>query len=385
MDFNLTKSQKMIVKGMREFLTKKYDKQYFRDLDEQKKWPQEVLEGLGELGYIGISVPEEYDGYGGNSLDTTLCIEEAARSMGGPAMAYFTTVCFGCHAISLFGTEEQKKEILPGLISGKEFVALGMTEPNGGTDILGALETTAVLEGDDYVINGSKIWITGAHIAKWIIAIVRTSGFEERRTKGVTMLLVPSPSEGLIIEPIPIFCHGATGANIVTFKDVRVPKENVLGDQDTGLYNLFEVLNDERVGASAMCCGIAQAAIEEAVEHAKTRKAFGRPIGQFQAVQHKLAECWARLQSMKYLTYNAAWREANKLSADMESSAAKLICSENVIWIVNECMEVLGGLSVSKEMNMHYYWHDCRFTFAPVSNNAAKNHIGERLGLPKSY
>lgn len=386
MDFNLTDDQKLLLKGMRDFFTKEFSKQYFRELDEEKRWPHEVMEGLGELGYLGLGVPEEYDGYGGDTMDVTLCIEEAARCMGGPAMAYFTTVCFGSHAISLFGTEKQKQEILPGLLSGKDFVALGMTEPDGGTDILGALKTTAKKDGKgNYVINGSKIWITGAHIAKWIIAIVRTAGFEEKRSKGVTMMLVPAPSEGLTIEPIPIFCHGATGANTVTFDNVVVPEENVLGDLDTGLYNLFSILNNERVGAAAMCLGLSQAAIDEAVEHAKNRKAFGRPIGQFQAVQHKLAECWSRLQAMRYLTYSAAWKEANKIPAEMESNAAKLICSENVIWIINECMEVLGGLSMSKEMNMHYYWNDCRFTFAPVANNAAKNMLGERLGFPKSY
>lgn len=385
MDFEISEEQKLLVKGMRDFFKKEFPKQYFRDCDEQKKWPIEALKGLGELGYLGLSVPEEWDGYGGDSLDVTMCIEEAARSMGGPAMAYFTTVCFGSHALTLFGTEEQKKKIFPGLLSGDDFVALAMTEPDGGTDILGALRTTAKLEGDNFVINGSKIYITGAHIAKWLIAIVRTGEFDKKGPKGVSMILVPNPSEGLTIEPIPIFCHGATGANTVTFNNVVVPKENVLGDLDRGMYNLFDVLNDERVGAAAMCLGLGQAAFEEALEHAKTREAFGRPIGQFQAVQHKLAEVWARLQAMRYLVYNAAWRESKKMPADMESNAAKLIASENVIWIINECMEVLGGLSVTKEMNMHYYWNDCRFTFAPVSNNAAKSHIGQRLGLPKSY
>ena len=127
MDFEINKEQKLLVKGMRDFITKEFPKQYFRDCDEQKKWPIEALKGLGELGYLGLAVPEEWDGYGGNSLDVTLCIEEAARSMGGPAMAYFTTVCFGSHALTLFGSEKQKKEIFPGLLSGDDFVALAMT------------------------------------------------------------------------------------------------------------------------------------------------------------------------------------------------------------------------------------------------------------------
>jgi alkylation response protein AidB-like acyl-CoA dehydrogenase len=386
LDFNLSKSQKMFVKGLRDVLTKEFTKEYFRKLDDEKKWPYEAMKKLGELGYLGLSVPEEYGGYGGDALDVTLCIEEAARSMGGPAMAYFTTVCFGSRAISLFGTEKQKKQILPGLLEGTSYVALGLTEPDGGTDILGAMKTSAAPDGNgNYIINGAKIFTTGGHIADWIIVVVRTSGFEEKKAKGVTMFLVPSPSEGLVIEPIPIFCHGATGANHLYFDNVVVPEENIFGELDKGLYSLFSVLNDERIGAAAMALGLAQAAFEEALEYAKIRHAFGRPIGQFQAIQHKLAECWSRLQSIRYLVYNAAWKEANKIPAEMESSAAKLIASENALWIINECMEVLGGYQVTKDFNMHYYFRDCRFTFAPITNNAVKNYIGESLGLPKSY
>lgn len=386
MDFSLSQDQQLFVKGLRDVLTKEFTKEYFRKLDDDKRWPYEAMKKLGELGYLGISVPEEHGGFGGNALDVTLCIEEAARSMGGPAMAYFTTVCFGTRAISMFGTEEQKKMILPGLQAGTSYVALGVTEPDGGTDILGAMKSSAQPDGKgNYIINGAKIFTTGAHIADWIIAVVRTSGFEEKKARGVTMFLVPSPSEGLTVEPIPIFCHGATGANHVTFNNVVVPEKYIFGELDKGLYKLFGILNDERIGAAAMALGLAQAAFEEALDYAKKRIAFGRPIGQFQAVQHKLAECWSKLQSIRYLVYNAAWKEANNIPAEMESSAAKLIASESALWIIQECMEVLGGYQVTKEFNMHYYFRDCRFTFAPITNNAVKNLIGERLGLPKSY
>lgn len=386
MDFSLTEDQKMLVQGLRDMLTKEYDKAYFRKLEEDGVWPHEVMKKMGDLGYMGIIVPEEHGGYGGNAVDVTLCIEEAARIMGGPAMAYFTTVCFGARAISIMGTEKQRKEILPSLLAGTGFIGLSLTEPDGGTDILGAMNSRADPDGNgNYVINGTKIFTTGAHIADYVIAVVRTSGFEERRTRGVTMFLVPTNSEGLTIEPINLFAQRSTGANHVIFNNVKVPAENILGKLDEGLYSLFNVLNDERVGAAAMTVGIAQAALAEALEYAKVRHAFGRPIGQFQAIQHKLAESWARIQAAKYLLYNAAWREANGMPAEMESSAAKLFGSETAVWVTNECMDVLGGYQNTLDFSMSYYFRDCRYTVAPVSNSAAKNLIGERLGLPKSY
>lgn len=386
MDFALTESQEMLVRGLRDMLTAEYDKAYFRKLEDDGVWPHEVMKKLGDLGYMGITVPEELGGYGGNALDVALCIEEAARIMGGPAMAYFTTVCFGTRALSVLGTRKQQEEILPGLLAGTSFVGLSLTEPDGGTDVLGAIKTTAQPDGEgNYVINGAKIFTTGAHIADWIIAVARTSGFEEKRTRGITMFLVPTSSEGLTIEPIPLFAQRSTGANNVIFNNVKVPAGNIFGELDKGMYGLFNVLNDERVGAAAMTLGIAQAALDEALGYAKVRHAFGRPIGQFQAIQHKLAESWARIQAAKYLLYNAAWREANGMPAEMESSAAKLIGSETAVWVTNECMDVLGGYQNTLDFSMNYYFRDCRYTVAPVVNNAVKNLIGERLGLPKSY
>ena len=385
MDFELTERQKMLVIGLREMLTKDYSKEYFRKLEDDEIWPSDVLKKMGELGYIALGVPEKDGGLGGDTVDVTLCIEEAAHQMGGPAMAYFTAVCFGARAIALFGTEKQKSELLPGLMAGTSWMGLSLTEPGGGTDIL-AMASKAKKDGNgSWVINGSKIFTTGAHIASHVIAVVRTSGFEEKRARGITMFLVPTNADGLDIKRIPIFTQRSTGANEVFFNDVRVSEDSILGELDKGVYALFGILNDERIGASAMCIGISQAALDEAVEYAKVRTAFGRPIGQFQAIQHSLAECWTRLQAARYLVYRAAWLQANNISAEMESSAAKLFASQTAVWLTNECMEVLGGYQASLDFSMNYYFRDCRYTFAPITNNAVRNLIGERLELGKSY
>lgn len=386
MHYEVSEDQRAMVAGLRDVLTGRFEPAHFRQLEDEGRWPWESMKALGDHGFIGILAPEELGGGGGTSLDAFLCLEEAARIMGGPAMAYFTTMCFGVRSLVEFGTPEQQKEILPGLIAGTSFVGLSLTEPDGGTDVLGAMRTRAKRDDDgSWVINGAKIFTTGAHIADYVIAVARTDDFDKRGSHGVTMFLVPTSAEGLTISPIPLFAQRTTGANNVTFDDVRVPGRYVFGPVHKGLRALFSVLNDERIGAATMALGISQAAFDEALAYAKTRTAFNRPIGQFQAVQHTLAECWVKIQAVRQTVYRAAWLQSNGMPAEMESSGAKLLASETCIWIVNQCMDVLGGYSHTLEFSMSYYLRDGRFTFAPVTNNAVKNLIGERLGLPKSY
>jgi acyl-CoA dehydrogenase len=385
-DFELTESQTMMVGVLRDLLTSRFDPAYFRKLEDTGTWPTDVLRVLGEHGFIGVVVPEEYGGSGGTTIDSTLCLEEAARVMGGPAMAYFTTMCFGARSLAEFGTPEQRAKILPGVLAGTSFIGLSLTEPDGGTDVLGAMKTRADADGDGgYVIRGAKVFTTGAHIADWLLVVARTEGFEEKRSYGLTLFLVPTTAEGLTIRPIPLFNNNATGANHVILDEVRVGADQILGQPHLGLKSLFGVLNDERIGAAIMSVGLSQAALDEALAYAKVREAFGRPIGAFQAVQHKLAECWTRIEAARYLTYHAAWMQTKGLPAEKESSAAKLFASETSTWVINECMDILGGYSCTLEFNMSYLFRDARYTFAPITNNAAKNLIGERLGLPKSY
>lgn len=386
MDYEVSDVQQAMVAGLRDVIQGRFEPSHFRELEDRGEWPWEAMKVLGEHGYLGIMAPEELGGAGGTSLDAMLCLEEAARVMGGPAMAYFTTMCFGVRSLVELGTDEQKETILPGLMAGTSFVGLALTEPDGGTDILGAMRTRAKqLTDGSWMINGAKIFTTGAHIADYVIAVARTDGFEKRGSHGVTMFLVPTSAEGVEITPIPLFAQRTTGANHVVFDDVRVAETNIFGTLHRGLYDLFNVLNDERIGAATMSLGIAQAAFDEALEYAKTRTAFGRPIGQFQAVQHSLADVWVRIQAIRQMVYRAAWLQSEGKPAEMESSAAKLLASETCIWVVNQCMDILGGYSHTLEFNMSYYLRDGRYTFAPVTNNAVKNLLGERLGLPKSY
>lgn len=384
MDYQISEKQKMLVQGLRDLLTKEFPKDYFRKLLENEEWPWEPMKKLGELGYIALGVPTEHGGLGGDTVDVTLCIEEANRIMGGPAMAYFTTVCFGARAIALFGTEKQKGWLLDGLMAGTKYVGLSLTEPDGGTDML-AMKSRATADGKgNWVINGQKIFTTGAHVADYVIAVVRTSGFEEKRSKGITMFLVPTKAKGVTITRIPLHIQESTGANNVYFDNVVVSEENIFGELDKGVFKLFGVLNDERIGAAASALGLTQGAFDETLQYAKDRHAFGRPIGQFQAVQHDLAECWIKIQAARNLVYEAAWKQANNIPAEMESSAAKYFASVTQMEVTDKCMDILGGYCATKEFFTPMA-HSTRFTFAPIVNNAVKNFIGEKLGLPKSY
>jgi acyl-CoA dehydrogenase len=384
MEFQISEKQKMLVQGMRDLLTKEFPKDYFRKLLEKEEWPWEPMKKLGELGYVALGVPTEFGGLGGDTMDVTLCIEEANRIMGGPAMAYFTTVCFGARAVALFGTEKQKGWLLEGLMAGTKYVALSLTEPDGGTDML-AMKARGVADGKgNWVLNGQKIFTTGAHVADYIIAVVRTGNFEKKGAKGITMFLVPTNAKGLTITRIPLHIQESTGANNVYFDNVVVPDDHVFGELDRGVYTLFGVLNDERIGAAASALGLTQGAFDETLQYAKDRHAFGRPIGQFQAVQHDLAECWMKIQAARLMVYQAAWLQSKELPAEMESSAAKYIASVTQMEVTDKCMDILGGYCATKEFFTPMA-HATRFTFAPVVNNAVKNFIGEKLGLPKSY
>lgn len=384
MDFELSENQKMLVQNLRDVLSKEFPKNYWSKFNEEEGWPWKVMHKLGELGYIALGVPVEYGGLGASSLDISLCIEEVARQMGGVATAYFTSVCFGARSISHWGTEKQRNWLLPGLMAGTTYVSLGSSEPDGGTDIL-ACKTRATLDGNgNYVINGTKIFITGAHIAEAIIVIARTSGFEEKKAKGMSMFLVPIKTKGITVEPIALSMPDASGANYVYLENVVVPPDTLFGELDKGVYKLFGILNNERIGAASVALGLAQGAYEEVLQYAKDRHAFGRPIGQFQAVHHRLAESYVRIEAARNLVRQAACMEDKGIPAEKESAAAKYFASTTQIWVANECMDILGGYCATKEFYTPMAY-TLRQTFAPINNNSALNLIGERLGLPKSY
>ena len=341
---------------------------------------------MAETGLLGAPIKEKYGGIGGDIITMAIVVEELARVFPDMAFTYIVNICFGGKSIEFFGTEEQKQQYLPKLCEGKLKFAMALTEPNGGTDVLGALKTRATLEGDHFIVNGQKMFITGAHIADYIMTIVKTNPNAPKKSGGITLLLIDRHSLGIEVNPIKKLGFKSVATSEVIFDNVSVPRENILGELDNGWYHLLDTLNNERIDVAAQCIGIAQGAFDLALEYAKQREAFGKPIGQFQAIQHYLANMATEIELARLMNYKAAWLQSNGKPCGVESTMAKLYASETAFKVASQGMQILGGYGFAMEYDMQRFFRDSKLlTVAPISNEMALNYIGQNLGLPKSY
>jgi len=387
MDFEFTEAQKMLRATIREFVEKELTKDFIRkwDSDSNMTWlPQEILQKAVALGFTAMHVPVEYGGMGGDLIDDVILAEEVSRRSAAAS--------FGLHngmfvrLIHTYGTDKQKNEYLPQLAQGQTGFCIGLTEPGGGTDLLGALKTTAVLNGDHFIVNGQKTYITGAHLAPYTCALVITDKDAPKKSKSTSLLFIDLKSPGVEIRPLHKISMRGAGANEIYFTDVRVPKANLLGELNNGVFQLVVLLNPERILCAADTVGIAQGAYEEALEYAKTRTAFGKPIGQFQVLQHWLADMWIEIELSRLITYKAAWLFSRNEPCWMEAAAAKTFASETAVRVTSNAMEMFAGSGLMVETDIQRYFRDVRqFTFAPISNEMARNFIGELMGLPRSF
>lgn len=387
MDFELTEQQELLRKMVVEFVKKECPREYAREIDEKEEFPHQIWPKLAKVGLLGVAIPEEYGGSGGDIIDMTLVIKELSKGNGAVAFAYFLTVCFGGKSIGFYGTEEQKKLYLPRLATGELKFSLALTEPGGGTDILGSLTTSAKEEGGQFVVNGQKIFISGADVADYLITILRTGKREDKKAWGISVLIIDAQSPGIEIRPIKKIGIKAVHACQVFFDNVKVPKENILGEKDKGWYQLVSTLNNERIGVAAMAVGMGEAALEDAVQYAKERHAFGRPIGQFQSLQNYLVESATELRLAWLLTLQAAWLQSQGKRCDVEATMAKMYASEAAFKAASIGISVMGGYGFSMEYDMQRYFRDSKgFTFAPITNEMCRNYIAENLlDLPRSY
>lgn len=385
MNFDFTEEQALLQKTVRDFVNRECPREYARTLDEKEEFPEQLWQKMAEMGLLGIAIPEEYGGSGGDIVDMVIVIEELSRGMVAAGLAYFFSTCFGGKSIGFYGTEEQKKFYLSGLAEGRFKYALALTEPGGGTDILGSLATRAVADGDYFIVNGQKVFISGAHVADYLITVVRTTK-SEKKAYGVSILIIKADSPGIEMREVKKLGLKATGINEIFFNDVRVPVTNLLGERDKGWYHLVNTLNNERITLAAVCVGNAQAALDDALAYVQERHAFGRPIGQFQAVQHHLANAATEIELARLMTYKAAWLQAQGRPCMREAAIAKLFASETGVRVTDIGMQVMGGYGYMMEYDMQRYFRDARvFTVVPISNEMVRNLIGEGLGLPKSY
>ena len=288
--------------------------------------------------------------------------------------------------MEFFGTEEQKLKYLPKLFSGEMLFALALTEPGGGTDILGSLKTTATKQDGHYVVNGQKTFITGAHVADYLITVVKTGNGSKKKSGGLSVLMIDAKSSGVEIRRLKKLGIRATGTNEIFFTDVEVPVENLMGSENGGWPQIVHTLNNERVALAALSVGIGQAAFDYALNYAKEREAFSRPIGQFQTIQGYLAEAATELERVRLLTYKAAWLQSKDKKCAKETAMAKLAASEIGFQVALKGMRILGGYGYMMEYDMQRFFRDAElFLVTPISNEMTKNFIAMELGLPRSY
>ncbi len=387
MDFELEEQHKMLQAAVRQFLRTEYPSERVRKDDEERSFPADVYKKMAELGWIGLPFPEAYGGGGGNMLDACIVAEELAHGATGLWLVYCLSVCFGGKTLEHSGTEEQKQLYLTKLCSGEYKFALALTEAEGGTDILGSARTTAIEKGDDFIINGSKMFITGAHIADYLVTFARTSEGRSKKGEGFSIILVPAKAKGVQINKLNTMGFRTPGTCEIFFDDVRVPVSNLLGVNGRGWHYLTYALNHERVIVAAGAVGMAQAAFDMALQYSKQRMAFGKPIGQFQAIQHYLADLSTEIDAARLLTLRAAWQFSQGSSGIIEAAKADMSASEVAVKAANIGMRIFGGASYLMDNDMQRLYRDSLAqVFGPISNEMIKNRIAEmELGLPRSY
>ncbi|HET6152138.1 MAG TPA: acyl-CoA dehydrogenase family protein [Marmoricola sp.] len=396
MDFNLPESAIAVRDGVAA-VAAKYDHAYWSACEEEHRFPDEVFRDLGQGGWLGLCIPEEYGGGGQGLLELAVANDTLCASGGTQGtFIYVTTPGFGAMTLVRHGTDEQKQRILPGLAAGDIQFSFALTEPDAGSNAI-EIKTAARRDGDDFLLKGQKVWISNVERADWMVAVTRTIPAAEakeaggNRTHGFTLFLVDVKEAlaagTLSYTPIPKMGSNILNSSQVFFDDVRVPAENVLGEVDKGFGVLWDVLNPERILAAAGGVGSADAALDVAAKYAREREVFGRPIGANQAIQFPLAQIKAKTELARLMTYKAAWLFDNGQMCGNEANVAKLTGAQVAWEAADQAFQTLGGMAYSKEYPVERMFRDARIgKNIPVSEQLVLAHIGtSMLGLPKSY
>jgi alkylation response protein AidB-like acyl-CoA dehydrogenase len=356
-DFELSQEQRMIQQAVREFAEKAIAPQA-RHVDESGEFPADTFRKMGELGLMGLPFPEAYGGAGADSVSTAIAIAEVARACGSTALAYAAHMGLGSAPIALFGNEEQKQRFLKPAAEGKYMAAFGLTEPHAGSDA-GATRTTARLDGDEWVINGAKMWITNAPVAGHIIITAQTE--QDTGKSGISSIIVPGGTPGMTFgkhEP-KMGLRGSLSTAIM-FEDVRVPRANLLGERGRGFIQFLQVLDGGRIGIGAMAVGLAQAAFEAASAYAKERVAFGKPIGAFESISNMIADMSTGIEAARLLVYQAAWLKDQGRPFSKQAAIAKLFASETAESTSRNAIQIFGGYGYSQEFPVERIYRDQR-------------------------
>lgn len=357
MDFKLNENQLMIQQMIRDFAEKEI-KPNFMKWDETEEFPVETLKKLGELGLMGIYIPEEYGGSGFSYDEYVTALIEIGKVCGGLGLsvAAHNSLCTG--HIYYHGSEEQKRKYLPKLASAEFIGAWGLTEPNTGSDAM-RMKTTAVQDGDDWIINGAKTWITHGMSGDIAVVLVRTGELLDSR--GITAFIIEKGMPGFTTAKITgkLGVRASETAELI-FDNVRVPKENVIGEVGQGFIQAMQILDGGRISIAALSCGVARGAYEASVKYAKEREQFGKPISSFQGISFKLADMATRVHAAELLTFNAAYLKNNKEKLTKEGAFAKYYASEAAVFCGNEAVQIMGGYGYTREYPAEKFLRDAK-------------------------
>jgi short-chain 2-methylacyl-CoA dehydrogenase len=376
MQFDLTEEQQQIQRLVRDFADGEV-RPVAEELDREKRFPYEIVAKLGELGLMGIPYPEEYGGGGADTLSYTLAIEELARVDSSVAITVAAHTSLGTWPLYAFGSEDQKAEWMPRLCSGERLGAFGLTEPEAGSDA-GNTRTRAVLDGDEWVINGAKQFITnsGTDISGFVTITARTGEDE------ISNLLVPNGTPGYEIgEPYRKMGWNASDTRPLAFEDCRVPEENLLGRRGEGFKQFLQTLDGGRIGVSAMGVGLAQGALDEALAYAKERVAFGKPISKYQAIQAKLADLSTEIEAARLLTYKAALEKEAGKTFSLTAAQAKLKTGRLAVRATEEAVQIHGGYGYIEEYPVCRFYRDAKIlTIGEGTDEVQQMVIARALG-----
>lgn len=378
MNYDLTQEQLMLKKMIREFA----DEVVAPGADERdrtKQFPVDVFKQMAELNLMGLPFSEEYGGAGADSTSFAIVTEELSRACGSTGITYSAHISLGGAPLSLFGTEEQKQTYLSKICSGESFGAFGLTEPNAGSDA-GGTKTSAVLDDNGWLINGSKCFITNASHASFLALTAVTD--KEKGARGITAFIVPTDSPGFTVlanyEKLGL--HSSNTTELV-LENVRIPEENVLGKQGEGFKQFLITLDGGRIGIGAMAVGIAQAAYDKALQYAKQRTAFGNSLSHFQAIQHKLADMAMQIELARNMVYKAAWLKDNGRRFTKEAAMAKLYASEVAMSATHQAIQIHGGYGYMREYQVERFFRDARLLeIGEGTSEILRNVIAREIG-----
>ena len=387
MDFELPEEYRAFRDMVRRWVDKEAPKDWARDLEkDEHNYPFALWDKFTEAGFHGVGISEDYEGQGGDVVMQMLLARELARSLGGLAWIWGITSFAGSKSIGLYGTPEQKAKYLPLIANGQLKAAIAFTEPAGGTDLLGAMSTTAELVEGGWKINGEKIWSSSAHVADYLLVIARSDKTAEKKHQGLTLFWVPTKTEGVRITPLAKLGMRSMGSCSVHFEDAFVADENVMGEPGKAWYMLLPTLNNERIMVGAFCLGVIDGVLEDALDYMQQRKAFGGIIGRFQSLQHYVADIATMQKTTELMLHYCADKQARGENVGVEANMLKLMASENANAAADLGIQILGGMGYSSETDMQRYWRDSRlWRIGPITNEMVRNGIAESLGLPRSF